>query len=58
LFIVCQILGARAGCILSVVWNKDRERQGLPSPTSHDATNAVKTAVEAVRILIEQERAI
>ena len=26
LYIVSQILGARAGCVLSVVWNQERER--------------------------------
>ncbi|MDR2751409.1 MAG: uridine phosphorylase [Clostridiales bacterium] len=55
LFIVSQILGARAGCVLNVVWNKDREKQGLPSPVSHDTENAVKVAVDAVRLLIEAE---
>lgn len=52
LFIVSQILGARAGCICSVVWNQERERLGLSNPEVHDPTNAIKTAVEAVRRMI------
>ncbi|MDR1542196.1 MAG: uridine phosphorylase [Clostridiales bacterium] len=55
LYIVSQVLGARAGCVLSVVWNKDRERLGLDSPVSYDSTGAIETAVEAVRLLIAQE---
>jgi uridine phosphorylase len=52
LYIVCQILGARAGCVLNVVWNQEREKAGLSNPHCHDAEAAIKTAVEAVRILI------
>lgn len=55
LYIVCQVLGARAGCVLNVVWNQERERAGLDNPQCHDTETAIKTAVEAVRILIEQE---
>jgi len=53
LYIVCQILGARAGCVLNVVWNQERERQGLSNPHVHDTEAAVKVAAEAVRLLIE-----
>jgi len=52
LFIVCQILGARAGCVLNVVWNQERDKAGMSNPRCHDTGPAIKTAVEAVRILI------
>jgi len=52
LYIVCQILGARAGCVLNVVWNQEREKAGMSNPHCHDTEAAIKTAVEAVRILI------
>ncbi|MDR2471404.1 MAG: uridine phosphorylase [Treponema sp.] len=55
LYIVCQILGARAGCVLSVVWNQERERAGMSNPHCHDPEPAIAAAVEAIRILIEQE---
>jgi len=55
LYIVSQILGARAGCVLNTVWNQERSRNGLDNPNCHDTTLAIKTAVEAVRILIEKE---
>jgi len=52
LFIICQILGARAGCVLNVVWNQEREKAGMSNPHCHDTEAAIKTAVEAVRMLI------
>jgi len=55
LFIVSQILGARAGCVLNVVWNQERERAGMSNPHSHDTSLGIKAAVEAIRILIEKE---
>jgi uridine phosphorylase len=58
LYIVSQILGARAGCVLNVVWNQEREANGLDNPHSHDTTLAIKTAVEAVGILIERDQGI
>jgi len=55
LYIVCQILGARAGCVLNVVWNQEREKAGMSNPHCHITEPAIKTAVEAVRILIEKD---
>ena len=46
LYIVSQILGARAGCVLNVVWNQERERAGMSNPHCHDTTLAIQTAVE------------
>ena len=55
LYIVSQILGARAGCVLNVVWNQEREKAGMNSPRCHDTEGAIRTAVEAVKILIEND---
>ncbi|MCL2411643.1 MAG: uridine phosphorylase [Treponema sp.] len=57
LFIVCQILGVRAGCVLNVVWNQEREKAGMDNPQCHDTEAAIKTAIEAVRILIDRDNA-
>jgi uridine phosphorylase len=54
LYIVSQILGARAGCVLNVLWNQERKKAGLDNPQCHDPDSVIKTAVEAVRILIER----
>ena len=54
LYIVAQILGARAGCVLNVVWNQERAAKGMSNPEVHDTEIAIRTAVEALRLLIEQ----
>ncbi|MCL2856453.1 MAG: uridine phosphorylase [Oscillospiraceae bacterium] len=51
LYIVCQTLGARAGCILNVVWNQERAARGLSNPECHDTSAAIRAAIEAVRLL-------
>jgi len=56
LYIVSQILGARAGCVLNVVWNQEREKAGMSNPHCHDTQAAIKTAVEAVRLLLDEEK--
>jgi len=56
LYIVSQILGARAGCVLNVVWNQERERAGMSNPQSHDTSPGIKAAIEAIRILIEWDK--
>ena len=53
LYIVASVLGARAGCVLNTVWNQERAAKGLSNPISHDTTLAIKTAIEAARILIK-----
>jgi len=53
LFIVAQILGVKSGCVLNTVWNQEREKKGLSNPKSHDTELAIRTAVEAVRVLIK-----
>ncbi|MCL2627132.1 MAG: uridine phosphorylase [Oscillospiraceae bacterium] len=52
LYIVAGVLGLRAGCVLSVVWNQERQLKGLSNKEAHDTTLAIKTAVEAVRLMI------
>ena len=52
LFIVSQILGARTGAVLSVMWNQERARAGLDNPACADPDLAMRAAVEAVRMLL------
>lgn len=55
LYIVAQVLGARAGCVLHTVWNQERVKQGLSNPEFHDTSRAIQVAVEAVRALIRTD---
>lgn len=57
LFIVAQILGVKAGCVLNTIWNQERKAQGLEDVECHDTAAAIQTAVEAIRLLIIQELA-
>lgn len=54
-FIVAQILRARAGCVLHVLWNQERKRQGLEDPECRDMEKAIAVSVEAVRKLIKAD---
>lgn len=54
LYIVAQILGVRAGCILNTVWNQERKKKGLSDPHCHDTTLAIRAAVHAVELLIQE----
>ena len=56
LFIVSSVLRARAGAVFSVVWNQERARLGMSNPECHDTTDAIRTAVEAIRILIKKDK--
>ena len=56
LFIVGSYLRARVGSVLLVLANQEREAAGLPNPQVHDTEGAVRTAVEALRILIRRDR--
>lgn len=53
IFIVASYLRVKAGSIFLVVANQEREKQGLDNPVVHDTDSAIKTAVEAIKSLIE-----
>lgn len=56
-FIVAGYLHVRAGSVLLVMANQERAKAGLSNPVVHDTDVAIRTAVEAVRILIREEAA-
>ena len=53
LFIVASYLKVKVGSIFLVVANQEREKQGLENPVAHDTDAAIKTAVEAIKSLID-----
>jgi uridine phosphorylase len=57
LFIVGQFLRARVGSVFLVMGNQERAKKGLENPIVHDTDGAIRTAVEAVRILIQKDKA-
>ncbi|MCR5724727.1 MAG: uridine phosphorylase [Treponema sp.] len=56
LFIAGQFLRVRVGSCFLVVANQERAKKGLSNKQAHDTELAIKTAVEALRILIKKEK--
>ena len=56
LFIVAAYRKVRAGSIFNVVANQERRRLGLEDPQEHDTEAAIMTAIEALRILIKEDK--
>ena len=54
IYAVATALGAKASCVLHAIWNKDREKQGCEIRTDMDTSCAIKTAIEAVKLLIKR----
>ena len=55
LFIVGNYRKVRTGTVLLVMANQTRAAKGLSNPIVHDTDSAIRTAVEAVRILIRRD---
>lgn len=53
LFIVASYLKVKVSSIFLVVANQEREKQGLENPVAHDTDAAIKTAVEAIKGLMQ-----
>ena len=56
LFIVGQYLRVRVGSCFLVVANQERAAANMDNPQVHDTEGAIKAAVEALKILIENDK--
>ena len=56
LFVVASYLKVRCGSVFLVVANQEREKLGLSNPVVHDTDAAIRTGIEALRILIKNEK--
>ena len=56
LFIVAQYLKVRCGSCFLVVANQERAKQGLDNPQVHDTDMAIRVAIEAFKILIDEDK--
>lgn len=56
LYIVGSALRVRVGAVLLVMANQERAKQNLPNPVVHDVDAPVRTAIEAVRTLIREDK--
>ena len=56
LFVVGSALKVQVGSIFLTVANQEREKQNLENPIIHDTEIAIKTAIEALKILIGKDK--
>ena len=51
LFVVASYLKVKVGSVFLTVGNQEREKANMENPIVHDTEKAIKTAIEAIRIL-------
>ena len=56
LFVVADALHCRCGSCFHVIWNQEREAAGLDQDMDEDTSSSVRVAVEALKLIIEQDR--
>lgn len=56
LFTVAAARRVRCGSVFHVIWNQEREAAGMDQKESHDTSAAIQVGIEAVKLLIEQDR--
>ncbi len=56
LFIVGSYLKVRVGSCFLVVANQERAKAGLDNPQVHDTDSAIRVAIEAMKILIDEDK--
>ena len=56
LFTVAALRNVRCGAVMHVIANQTRRALGLEDPQAYDTDRAIRTAVEAIRILIRKDR--
>ena len=55
LFVVADALGCRCGSCFHVIWNQEREKAGLDQDMDTNTSKSVKVAVEAMKLVIEED---
>lgn len=56
LYSVAISRGVRAGAVLTALWNVERSKAGLDDKICHDSTRAILCAIDAIKLLIKQDR--
>ena len=56
LFVVANALNVRCGTVLLTIANQEREKLKMENPVVHDTDLAIKTAIEAMKILIQKDK--
>ena len=56
LFIVGAARKLRTGAVFHCVWNQEIAKSGMPKERKEDTSCAIKTAIEAIRLLISEDK--
>lgn len=56
LFIVSAARKLRSGAVFHCVWNQEVSQTAMPKERNEDTSAAIKTAIEAIRILIAEDK--
>ncbi|MBQ1263471.1 MAG: hypothetical protein IIX89_04195, partial [Oscillospiraceae bacterium] len=56
LFIVGAVRRLRTGAVFHCVWNQEIAKSGMPKDRKEDTSCAIKTAIEAIRLLITEDK--
>lgn len=51
-----KFLHVRVGACFLVLANQEREKRGLPNVQVHDTTQAIATTMDAIRLLIQEDK--
>ncbi len=57
LFTVAAYLRVRCGAVLFIMSNQERLKAGLSNVIEHDTDKAIRTAIEAIQLMIQQDQA-
>ncbi|MBP5604534.1 MAG: uridine phosphorylase [Ruminiclostridium sp.] len=57
LFAVAIARHVRAGAVFTALWNVERSKAGLPDKVCESSERAIRCAVDAIKLLIEKDRA-
>lgn len=55
LFIVSSVLRLKAGAVLSVIWNQEREKAGLDQKQDFDTDTEIQVAIKAIEKLAKRQ---
>ena len=56
LFIVSAARKLRSGAVFHCVWNQEVAKSGMPKERTEDTSAAIKTTIEALRIMIKKDK--
>lgn len=55
LFTVARVRKIKMGCVLHALWNQERKKLGIADEENFDMSVTIKTAVDALKILIKEK---